>query len=53
MTKSIEIKFIKWYNNEEIFGELYDTQIEDKTDQKYVDIWKSLLELDLNEVFSL
>lgn len=44
----IEYNLNKTYNNEEIFGELYDTQIEDKTDQKYVDIWKSLLELDLN-----
>ena len=44
----IEYNLNKTYNNEEIFGELYDTQIEDKTDQKYIDIWKSLLELDLN-----
>lgn len=44
----IDFNLNKTYNNEEIFGELYDTQIEDKTDQKYVDIWKSLLELDLN-----
>lgn len=44
----IDFNLNKTYNNEEMFGELYDTQIEDKTDQKYVDIWKSLLELDLN-----
>lgn len=44
----IEYNLNKTYNNEEIFGELYDTQIKDKDDQKYIDIWKSLLELDLN-----
>lgn len=44
----IEYNLNKTYNNEEMFGELYDTQIKDKSDQKYVDIWKSLLELDLN-----
>ena len=44
----IDFNLNKTYNNEEMFGELYDTQINDKSDQKYVDIWKSLLELDLN-----
>lgn len=44
----IDFNLNKTYNNEEMFGELYDTQIKDKSDQKYVDIWKSLLELDLN-----
>ena len=35
------------YNNEEKFGEIYDTKIENKSDKKYVDIWKSILSIEL------
>ena len=35
------------YNNEEKFGEIYDTKIENKSDEKYVDIWKSILSIEL------
>lgn len=32
------------YNNEENFGNIYDTKIENKTDKEYVDFWKTFLE---------
>ena len=31
------------YNNEENFGNVYDTKIENKTDTEYVDLWKTFL----------
>ena len=34
----------KTYNNEENFGNIYDTKIENKTDTEYVDLWKTFLE---------
>ena len=34
----------KTYNNEENFGNIYDTKIENKTDKEYVDFWKTFLE---------
>ncbi len=34
----------KTYNNEENFGNIYDTKIENKTDKEYVDLWKTFLE---------
>ena len=34
----------KTYNNEENFGNVYDTKIENKTDTEYVDLWKTFLE---------
>ena len=40
----IEAILDRTYNNEENFGNLYDTQIENKTDTEYVDVWKTLLE---------
>ena len=33
----------KTYNNEENFGNIYDTKIENKTDTEYIDIWKTFL----------
>ena len=33
----------KTYNNEENFGNIYDTKIENKTDKEYVDLWKTFL----------
>ena len=37
----------KTYNNEESFGEFYDTKIENKTDEEQIDLWKSLITLDM------
>ena len=39
----IEAILDKTYNNEENFGNVYDTKIENKTDTEYVDIWKTFL----------
>ena len=38
----IEANLDKTYNNEEAFGTIYDTQIENKSNKEYVDIWKTL-----------
>ena len=43
----IEIDLNNTYNNEEKFGELYDTKIENKSDKEYVDIWQSLINMNL------
>ena len=43
----IEANLNRTYNNEEKFGEIYDTKIENKSDKKYVDIWKSILSIEL------
>ena len=43
----IESNLNRTYNNEEKFGEIYDTKIENKSDKKYVDIWKSILSIEL------
>lgn len=43
----IEINLNNTYNNEEIFSEFYDTKIENKGDGKYIDIWQSLISMDL------
>ena len=43
----IQANLNKTYNNEEKFGEIYDTKIENKSDEKYVDIWKSILSIEL------
>lgn len=43
MFLSIEAILDKTYNNEENFGNVYDTKIENKTDTEYVDIWKTFL----------
>ena len=40
---SIEAILDKTYNNEENFGNVYDTKIENKTDTEYVDLWKTFL----------
>ena len=40
----IEAILDKTYNNEENFGNVYDTKIENKTDTEYVDLWKTFLE---------
>ena len=39
----IEAILDKTYNNEENFGNVYDTKIENKTDTEYVDLWKTFL----------
>ena len=33
----------KTYNNEETFGNFYDTKLEEKTDEEYVDLWQTFL----------
>ena len=43
----VEANLNKTYNNEEKFGEIYDTKIENKSDKEYIDIWKSLLSMDM------
>ena len=43
----IEAILDRTYNSEENFGRLYDTRIENKTDTEYLDIWKTLLEQDV------
>ena len=43
----IEANLNRTYNNEEKFGKIYDTKIENKSDKKYVDIWKSILSIEL------
>ena len=43
----IEAILNKTYNNEECFGEFYDTKIENKTDEEQIDLWKSLITLDM------
>lgn len=43
----MEIILDNTYNNEENFGILYDTKIENKEDTKYVDVWKTFLEQEL------
>lgn len=43
MFLSIEAILDKTYNNEENFGNVYDTKIENKTDTEYVDLWKTFL----------
>ena len=40
----IDTTLNKTYNNEENFGNIYDTKIENKTDTEYVDFWKTFLE---------
>ena len=34
----------KTYNNEESFGNIYETKIENKTDIEYIDLWKTFSE---------
>ena len=34
----------KTYNNEESFGNIYETKIENKTDTEYIDLWKTFSE---------
>ena len=43
----IEIVLDITYNNEEVFGEFYDTKVENKTDTKQVDVLNTLLKGDL------
>ena len=43
----IEAILDKTYNNEENFGNVYDTKIENKTDTEYVDLWKTFLEQEI------
>ena len=43
----VEANLNKTYNNKEKFGEIYDTKIENKSNKEYVDIWKSLLSMDM------
>lgn len=43
----VEANLNKTYNNEEKFGEIYDTKIENKNDKEYIDMWKSLLSMDM------
>ena len=43
----VEANLNKTYNNEEKFGEIYDTKIENKSDKEYIDMWKSLLSMDM------
>lgn len=43
----IEFNLNKTYNSEEEFERLYDTKIENKSDKKYVDIWQSLINMNL------
>lgn len=33
----------KTYNNEETFGNFYDTKLEEKIDEEYVDLWQTFL----------
>ncbi len=35
------------YHNEENFGNIYDTKIENKTDTEYIDIWKTFLKQEI------
>ncbi len=44
----IEAILDKTYNNEENFGNVYDTKIENKTDTEYVDLWKTFLEQEVH-----
>lgn len=44
---SIEAILNKTYNSEEKFGEFYDTKIENKTDEEQIDLWKSLITLEM------
>ena len=39
----MEANLNKSYNNEEYFDNIYETKVENKTDEKYVDIWNSIL----------
>ena len=48
MFLSIEAILDKTYNNEENFGNVYDTKIENKTDTEYVDLWKTFLEQEVH-----
>lgn len=43
----IEIVLDITYNNEEVFGEFYDTKVENKTDTKQVDVLNTLLKGEL------
>lgn len=43
----VEANLNKTYNNEEKFGEIYDTKIENKSDKEYIDMWKSLLSMNM------
>ncbi len=43
----IEFNLNKTYNSKEEFERLYDTKIENKSDKKYVDIWQSLINMNL------
>ena len=43
----VEANLNKTYNNEEKFEEIYDTKIENKNDKEYIDMWKSLLSMDM------
>ena len=40
----IEAILDRTYNNEENFGNVYDSKIENKTDAEYIDLWKTFLE---------
>ncbi len=43
----IEASLDNTYNNEDMFGKIYDTKVENKTDTEYVDVWKTLLEQEI------
>lgn len=43
----IEVILDTNYNNEEVFGEFYDTKVENKTDEEQVDIWNTFLKGEL------
>lgn len=36
------------YNNEEVFGEFYDTMLQEKTDEEYVDVLQTLLKQEIH-----
>ena len=38
----------KTYNNEEVFGEFYDTKLQEKTDEEYVDVLQTLLKQEIH-----
>ena len=43
----IEVILDTNYNNEEVFGEFYNTKVENKTDEEQVDIWNTFLKGEL------
>ena len=47
LSKTLKLILDITYNNEEVFGEFYDTKVENKTDTKQVDVINTLLKGEL------